>query len=137
MTACSNTQRRIAMFSATHTPAVAFWCRHNMKGLITLTVGERNAAASTLEQELLFVGNEQGKLIAFRDLVRKGLNPPVLVFVQSKERAQQLFSELIYDGINVDVIHADRTQTQVIFLYTDSIFKKIICSLNIIRFIEA
>ena len=36
-----------------------------------------------------------------------------MVFVQSKERAQELFKELIYDGINVDVIHSDRTQTQV------------------------
>ena len=43
----------------------------------------------------------------------QGLNPPVLVFVQSKERAKELFHELIYDGINVDVIHSDRTQTQV------------------------
>lgn len=65
-----------------------------------------------MDQKLVFVGNEPGKLIAFRDMVRKGLNIPALVFVQSKERAQQLFYELIYDGINVDAIHADRTQLQ-------------------------
>lgn len=73
----------------------------------------RNTATELVDQELLFVGNEQGKLLAFRDIVRKGISPPVLVFVQSKERAQQLFNELIYDGINVDAIHADRTQLQV------------------------
>lgn len=73
----------------------------------------RNSATDLVDQELLFVGSEAGKLIAFRDIVRKGITPPVLVFVQSKERAQQLFSELVYDGINVDAIHADRTQTQV------------------------
>lgn len=65
-------------------------------------------------QELIFVGNESGKLIAFRDLVKAGLSPPVLVFVQTKERAKELFNELIYDGINVEVIHADRTQLQVL-----------------------
>ena len=43
----------------------------------------------------------------------QGLSPPVLIFLQSKERAKELFSELIYDGINVDAIHADRTQQQV------------------------
>lgn len=43
----------------------------------------------------------------------QGLSPPVLIFLQSKERAKELFNELIYDGINVDVIHADRTQQQV------------------------
>ena len=34
------------------------------------------------------------------------------MFVQSKERAKELFHELIYDGLNVEVIHADRTQAQ-------------------------
>ncbi|KAJ8946078.1 hypothetical protein NQ314_008978 [Rhamnusium bicolor] len=112
LTACNGKDRKIVMFSATYTPIVAKWCVHNMKGLVRVTVGHRNAATDLVEQELLFVGNEQGKLLAFRDLVRKGLSPPVLVFVQSKERAQQLFNELIYDGINVDAIHADRTQLQ-------------------------
>jgi len=37
----------------------------------------------------------------------------VLVFVQSKERAKELFHELIYDGINVDVITSERTPIQV------------------------
>ncbi|XP_044269434.1 probable ATP-dependent RNA helicase DDX52 isoform X2 [Tribolium madens] len=112
LNACTNKEKKLAMFSATYTPMVAKWCVHNMKGLIRITIGQRNAAADTVDQELLFVGNEQGKLLAFRDLVKKGLTPPVLVFVQSKDRAQQLFNELIYDGINVDAIHADRTQLQ-------------------------
>uniref|UniRef100_A0A2A4K0Y6 Probable ATP-dependent RNA helicase DDX52 n=1 Tax=Heliothis virescens TaxID=7102 RepID=A0A2A4K0Y6_HELVI len=112
LSACGSKQRRIAMFSATHTPAVAKWCRHHMRGLINITVGQRNAATNLVDQELLFCGNENGKLVAFRQLVQQGLKPPVLVFVQSKDRAKQLFKELIYDGINVDVIHADRTQLQ-------------------------
>ena len=37
----------------------------------------------------------------------------MLIFVQSKDRAKELFNELIYDGLNIDVIHAERTQTQV------------------------
>lgn len=41
--------------------------------------------------------------------------------MQSIERAKELFHELIYEGINVDVIHADKTQQQVggndFFLY--------------------
>ncbi|XP_066581427.1 probable ATP-dependent RNA helicase DDX52 [Prorops nasuta] len=110
--ACTHNNLRRAMFSATNTPKVTKWCRHNLKGLITVTVGHRNAATDLVDQELLFVGNERGKLVAFRNLIQQGLTPPVLVFVQSKERAQELFNELIYDGINVDVIHADKTQNQ-------------------------
>lgn len=36
----------------------------------------------------------------------------MIIFVQSKERADELFHALVYDGINVGVIHADRTQAQ-------------------------
>ena len=43
----------------------------------------------------------------------QGFQPPMLIFVQSKDRAKELFHELIYDSINVDVIHSDRTQAQV------------------------
>ncbi|KAL6256289.1 hypothetical protein P5V15_012405 [Pogonomyrmex californicus] len=110
--ACVNKDLRRGMFSATNTPAVSKWCRRNMKGLVTITVGQRNAAADLVDQKLLFVGSERGKLVEFRNIIQKGISPPVLVFVQSKERAQELFNELIYDGINVDVIHADRTMTQ-------------------------
>ncbi|XP_015122046.1 probable ATP-dependent RNA helicase DDX52 [Diachasma alloeum] len=109
---CTNETLRRAMFSATNTPVVTKWCRHNLKGLINVTIGHRNAATDLVEQELTFVGSERGKLVAFRNIISGGLSPPVLIFVQSKERAQELFNELIYDGINVDVIHADRTQTQ-------------------------
>ncbi|KRT80864.1 helicase, partial [Oryctes borbonicus] len=112
LAACTLEKRKIAMFSATCTPVVSKWCVHNMRGLIRVTIGLRNAVTDTVDQELKFVGNEDGKLLAFRDLIRNGVNPPVLVFVQSKERAQQLFTELIYDGINVDAIHSDRTQLQ-------------------------
>lgn len=53
----------------------------------------------------------------------------MLVFVQTKERAKELFKELIYDNIMVDAIHADRTQLQVCELMrvlvssTDGYFK--------------
>ncbi|PNF22363.1 hypothetical protein B7P43_G17503 [Cryptotermes secundus] len=100
------------MFSATHTIHVARWARKNLRGLISVTVGHRNAASDNVDQKLIFVGSEHGKMVALRELVQKGLTPPVLIFVQTKERAKELFSELIYDGINVDVIHADRTQLQ-------------------------
>ncbi|XP_049767383.1 probable ATP-dependent RNA helicase DDX52 isoform X5 [Schistocerca cancellata] len=110
--ACDSENVRRALFSATHTPDVARWAHKNLKGLVSVTIGHRNTAADIVEQQLLFVGTEAGKLVAFRDIVRKGLTPPVLVFVQTKERAKELFNELLYDGINVDVIHADRTQLQ-------------------------
>lgn len=49
----------------------------------------------------------------------QSLNPPVLVFVQNKERAKELYDELYdevkFDDIRADVIHADLSEIQVIF----------------------
>ncbi|XP_016956291.1 probable ATP-dependent RNA helicase DDX52 [Drosophila biarmipes] len=110
--ACSHPSKCVAFFSATYTVPVAKWALRHLKNLVRITIGVQNSATETVQQELLFVGSESGKLMAMRDLVRQGLQPPVLVFVQSKERAKQLFEELLYDGINVDVIHAERSQHQ-------------------------
>ncbi|XP_033027758.1 probable ATP-dependent RNA helicase DDX52 isoform X1 [Lacerta agilis] len=110
--ACTSHIVKRAMFSATFAHDVEQWCKLNLDNIVSVSVGARNAAAETVDQELLFVGSETGKLLAMRGLVKKGFTPPVLVFVQSIERAKELFHELIYEGINVDVIHAERTQQQ-------------------------
>uniref|UniRef100_A0A8B9KIX8 Probable ATP-dependent RNA helicase DDX52 n=1 Tax=Astyanax mexicanus TaxID=7994 RepID=A0A8B9KIX8_ASTMX len=110
--ACSSPKIRRALFSATFTTEVEQWCKLNLDNLVCVNIGPRNSAAETVEQELLFVGAENGKLLAMRDLIKKGFMPPMLVFVQSIERARELFHELVYEGINVDVIHAERTQQQ-------------------------
>lgn len=60
------------------------WLRQNVKGALTVAVGQRNSATEMVDQQLLFVGSEAGKLLAFRELVRTGLQPPVLVFVDTK-----------------------------------------------------
>ncbi|KAM4619905.1 putative ATP-dependent RNA helicase DDX52 isoform 2-T2 [Polymixia lowei] len=110
--ACSGPRVRRAFFSATCTPDVEQWCRLNLDSLVSVNIGHRNTAVETVEQDLLFVGTENGKLLAMRDIIKKGFLPPMLVFVQSIDRARELFHELVYEGINVDVIHAERTQQQ-------------------------
>ncbi|XP_069002498.1 probable ATP-dependent RNA helicase DDX52 [Embiotoca jacksoni] len=110
--ACSSPKVRRAFFSATCTSDVEQWCRLNLDNLVSVNIGHRNTAVATVEQQLLFVGTENGKLVAVRDIIKKGFLPPMLVFVQSIDRARELFHELVYEGINVDVIHADRTQQQ-------------------------
>lgn len=55
---------------------------------VFLTVGTDNAGAVNIDQRLVYVGKEEGKLLAVRQLVQEGLRPPVLVFLQSKDRAK-------------------------------------------------
>eukprot|EP00899_Mesostigma_viride_P011537 jgi/Mesvir1/20384/Mv12289-RA.1 len=112
LAACDASRLCKALFSATLPDTVEELARTVMHDPVRVTIGERNAAASTVAQKLLFVGREEGKLLAIRQMVKEGLHPPMLIFVASKERANDLFKELAYDDLKVDVIHADRTPAQ-------------------------
>ena len=109
---CAAAGVRRAMFSATLGPEVETWARLNLDNMVKVRVGAANSATETVNQRLVYTGSEAGKLLEFRNIVRAGLQPPVLVFVQTKERATELFKELLYDGINVDVIHSERSEQQ-------------------------
>jgi len=110
--ACSGPKLRRAMLSATLGPEVESWCKLNFDNIVRIRVGAANSATETIDQKLVYCGSEAGKLLAFRNIVKAGIQPPVLVFVQTKERASELFKELLYDGINVDVIHSERSEQQ-------------------------
>jgi len=102
-----------ALFSATVTPMVRQLSESILRNPVDVTIAatSQGGANPDIEQKLTFVGREEGKLLAIRQLVARGqLHPPVIIFLQSQERAQALFGELLYDGIRVDVIHAGRSK---------------------------
>ena len=101
-----------ALFSATLGPFVLELASGFLRDAVHVTVGKENTGASSIDQKLTFCGSEEGKLLAMRQLIQQGLRPPVLLFVQSVDRAKALFRELVFDGINVEAIHADKTQAQ-------------------------
>ncbi|GLT55779.1 hypothetical protein SLA2020_288710 [Shorea laevis] len=94
--ACSNPSITRSMFSATLPDFVEDLARTIMHDAVRVIVGR----------------NEEGKLLALHQSFAESLNPPVLIFVQSKERAKELYGELAYDNIRVDVIHSDLSQLQ-------------------------
>lgn len=104
---------QMLMFSATLPPSVIELAGSILTDPLRVSIGDVNAAATDVEQKLVFITDEDGKLFSLRQLVQDGkVKPPALIFVQSKERAKQLFGELVYDGIFVDAIHGDRTKQQ-------------------------
>ena len=98
------------LFSATLPPQVEELARSFLIDPLRITVGNRNGAASTIQQKLMYVGREGGKLLAMRQLLMQGLRPPILVFVQSKDRAAELLEELRMRGWKADAIHSGLTQ---------------------------
>lgn len=112
LAACTNAKVQRAMFSATMLQGVEELAQSVLRDPIKVSIGVKNAGATTIEQKLVFVGKEEGKLVAMKQLIQEGLRLPALLFVQNKERAQELYHELLYDGISIGAVHADRTKEQ-------------------------
>ena len=110
--ACNGPDVQRGMFSATMPEGIEEMVQSILRDPVRVQIGQRGAATEMIDQKLLFVGREEGKLLAMRQIIQEGLSPPTMVFVQSKQRATALYRELVYDGINVDVVHADRTKAQ-------------------------
>lgn len=101
------------MFSATIPSNIEDMSKSVMISPIRTIIGHKEAANKSIEQKLVYCGNEEGKLIAIRQLIQNGeFKPPIIIFLQSITRAKALFHELLYDRLNVDVIHAEKTQAQ-------------------------
>lgn len=110
---CTHPKLRKLCFSATIPASVEELAKSIMRDPIRIIVGHKDAASSTIEQKLVFTGNEDGKLVAIRQMIQQGeFKPPVIIFLQLITRAKALFHELLYDKLNVDVIHAERTPKQ-------------------------
>ncbi|XP_013635936.1 PREDICTED: DEAD-box ATP-dependent RNA helicase 57 [Brassica oleracea var. oleracea] len=105
--ACSNPSIIRSLFSATLPDSVEELARSIMHDAVRVIIGRKNTASETVKQKLVFAGTEEGKLLALRQSFAQSLNPPVLIFMQSKERAKQLYDELKCEDIRVGVIHSD------------------------------
>ncbi|KAK4051563.1 RNA-dependent ATPase rok1 [Microbotryomycetes sp. JL201] len=114
LAACTHPNLRKGMFSATMPSSVEEMAKSVMSGggtgAVRAIVGHKDSATETIDQKLMFVGTEDHKLLSLRSIISDGqFTPPVLIFVQSILRAKELANELLFDGINVDAIHAERT----------------------------
>ncbi|GAA5886467.1 hypothetical protein JCM5296_001917 [Sporobolomyces johnsonii] len=105
---------RKGMFSATMPSSVEEMAKSVMAGAgggcVRAIVGHKEAATTTITQSLSFVNTEDHKLLSLRSLITAGeFTPPVLIFVQSIQRAKELTTELLLDGLSADCIHAERS----------------------------
>ena len=59
-----------------------------------MTIGAKNSTVTTIDQRVQFVGSKEGKIIALREIVKKGVTPPVLVFTEVLTLMSTLISNL-------------------------------------------
>jgi len=97
-----------ALFSATLPESAERLARSVMHHCVRLTVGERNSANESISQKLIFCGKESGKILAVKQMVQKGVQTPLIIFAQSKDRCIQVAKELTGGALGeVGLIHSD------------------------------
>jgi ATP-dependent RNA helicase DDX52/ROK1 len=103
------------LLSATCPPPIEELARSVLHDHLTVIVGQKNGVCANVKQDLVYCGKEEGKIVALRGMFQKGLKFPALLFVQSKDRAQQLYEHIKKNefGIAVGVIHADQPLHEV------------------------
>ena len=69
LSACSHPRLTRCCFSATLPDAVELTARQALTDPVRVVVGERNSAADSVQQRLVFVGSEEGKLLAMRQVI--------------------------------------------------------------------
>ncbi|KAH0542977.1 hypothetical protein FGG08_002665 [Glutinoglossum americanum] len=137
--ACNNPHLRVSLWSATMGSSVetlaqsTISTRRKSLGLLSarfirLVVGLKDSAIPNISHRLTYAATEQGKLLAFRQLLHPTasstdsappLRPPFLVFTQTIPRAIALHSELLYDipaeaggSSRIAVLHSDLSELQ-------------------------
>ncbi|OWZ38280.1 ATP-dependent RNA helicase ROK1 [Cryptococcus neoformans c8] len=114
LSACSNPAVQKCFLSATMPAGAEALAKKWLKdGGVRVVVGVKDSAVTTVDQSLLYTGSESGKLLALRNLISSGQLPyPSLIFVQSIDRAEELYKTLVLDGIKVDAVHGGKAKTK-------------------------
>lgn len=106
LAACTKPDKVISLFTATLSEKVEEAARSVMNNPVRLIVEGRKNANPNVKQRLLFCGNELGKIVAMRNLIKEGIKAPVLIFVQSIERSKDLYDEINSAGLHMQVMNA-------------------------------
>ncbi|GLT89707.1 hypothetical protein SLE2022_076830 [Rubroshorea leprosula] len=102
-----------------------------MPDAVRVIVVRKNTASESIKQKLVFAGSEEGKLLALHQSFLD-LNPPVLILVQSKEQAKELYDD--HENA-VDDFRAGRAGKTWVLIAIDVIargmeFKGVNCMIN-------
>lgn len=114
ITLCQNGKSvQKVIFSATIPTGIEDLARMFLLDPIRVTVGRLSSAIShRIEQSLVYVGREEGKIMALKQMITNGIQPPAIIFCNVIERCNELYECLRSFNIPVDMIHSSRSQAQ-------------------------
>jgi len=104
-------QRTTLLFSATFSPEIKRLAGSYLQDPITVEVARSNATASTVEQHLYRVEDDDKRAVLRQILRDRGIKQ-AFVFVNSKLGCARLARSLERDGLNTTALHGDKSQDE-------------------------
>lgn len=103
--------RQTVMFTATMPPAIERMARNYLRRPAVVYIGSVGRPVERVEQLVYLVseGEKRRKLI---DILQKGVEPPVIIFVNKKKGADVLAKSLEKVGFNACTLHGGKGQEQ-------------------------
>lgn len=102
-------ERHAVMFSATFTPSIKSLAKSFLKNPISVEIDKENLSAKRVNQKVCFVNVEE-KMKAICELIHKNSWQQVLVFSNTKLKADQIVENLKQLSIRAKAIHGDKSQ---------------------------
>jgi len=110
---CTRKDKKMMMFSATCPDEVLNLVKTILHCPIEITIGNPKAGAKSIQQKIVYVANETGKVQYIKNIKNQRiLEPPCLIFCNDKKRAKGLFHNLVYDGLQAGIISSNMTNKQ-------------------------
>ncbi|KAG7163058.1 probable ATP-dependent RNA helicase DDX23 [Homarus americanus] len=103
--------RQTVMFTATMPPSVERMARQYLRRPAYVYIGSIGKPVERVEQ-VVFMVSEQEKRKKLLDLLKRGITPPVLIFVNQKKGADVLARGLEKLGHNATTLHGGKGQEQ-------------------------
>eukprot|EP00758_Cryptobia_borreli_P003198 Tbor_TRINITY_DN3601_c0_g1::TRINITY_DN3601_c0_g1_i1::g.424::m.424/K14779/DDX52, ROK1; ATP-dependent RNA helicase DDX52/ROK1 len=113
ITACTNINKVVCLFTATLSKKIEQVAISVMPDEpVRIIVNDRTASSKDVNQKLVFTGSEEGKIIALRNIIKEGFQPPMLIFLQSIDRTKELYDEVNCAGLHCAIINSKMTSAQ-------------------------
>ncbi|XP_042890692.1 probable ATP-dependent RNA helicase DDX23 [Penaeus japonicus] len=103
--------RQTVMFTATMPPAVERMARQYLRRPAYVYIGSVGKPVERVEQ-VVYMVSEQEKRKKLLDILKRGITPPVLIFVNQKKGADVLARGLEKLGYNATTLHGGKGQEQ-------------------------
>jgi ATP-dependent RNA helicase RhlE len=102
-------ERHAVMFSATFIPSIKSLAKSLLKNPMLVEIDKDNLSAKRINQKVCFVKEEE-KMKALCELIHKNVWKQVLVFSNTKLKADQIVDNLKQLNIKSKAIHGDKSQ---------------------------